>query len=321
MKPYSILSYSFWKCYWITARPYLMFLSGISGVVGVAYSGGNIFELKGILLFISFFISYGVGQALTDVFQTDTDSISSPYRPLTQGLISKKQVFLVSLLGLSLCGIILTLGNILNLWLAVASVLGLISYTYFKRRWWGGPFWNSWIVALLPIMGALSFNHAGQTVSQVVVSILPLIVSVFFSYAIFVLLGYFKDISADRQTGYNTMLVVFGWEKSVIVSFLYFLASAIGSYLFIKQFSFHLLSLIVWGAGVLYLLYSHYLMMKIRDENQAHFSIAYVVRGYVWLHAGEIMFIRQEISWTAFSLIYLILFELVLRIRPEVKQI
>ncbi|MGZ3807653.1 MAG: UbiA family prenyltransferase [Bacteriovorax sp.] len=320
MKPYSIFSFSFWKCYWITARPYLMFLSGISGIAGVAFAKGNIFDVRGLLLFLAFFISYGVGQALTDVFQTDTDSISSPYRPLTQGLISKTQVFLVSLLGLSLCGVILVWGNIVNLWLAIASVLGLISYTYFKRRWWGGPFWNSWIVALLPVMGALAIDRSGQLL-ETLFKMAPLVLSIFFSYAIFVLLGYFKDISADRQTGYNTMLVVFGWEKSVLVSFLYFLATAISSTFFIKQYAFHLLPFILWSIGVLFLLYSHYLMMKTRDENQAHFSIAYVVRGYVWLHAGEITFIRNEGSWTLFSLAYLVLFEIVLRIRPEVKQI
>lgn len=297
-----------------------MFLSGISGLTGVAYNRNEIFDLKGILLFIAFFISYGVGQALTDVFQTDTDSISSPYRPLTQGLISKKQVFFVSLFGLSLCGVILVWGNILNFWLTIASVVGLITYTYFKRRWWGGPFWNSWIVALLPVMGVLSFPELDKTLVQIV-SIAPIIVSVFFSYAIFVLLGYFKDISADRQTGYNTMLVVFGWEKSVLVSFLFCIASTLGSLFFVKDYSFHLLPLLVWITGVIFLFYSHYLMMKTRDENLAHFSIAYVVRGYVWLHAGEIMVMRQEMSWLIFSLAYLVLFEFVLRIRPEVKQI
>jgi hypothetical protein len=31
----------------------------------------------------------------------------------------------------------------------------LASYSFFKRRWWAGPAWNAWVVALLPAIGLL----------------------------------------------------------------------------------------------------------------------------------------------------------------------
>ena len=73
----------FWRHYWTTLRPYLFFVSGISGLVGMALFP----DLSGPRLALGFaalFISYGLGQAVTDVFQTDTDSISAPYRPLVR---------------------------------------------------------------------------------------------------------------------------------------------------------------------------------------------------------------------------------------------
>ena len=78
-KPYSLMSFGFWKAYWITLRPYLFFISGIAGFYGIA-NNPDIPVYKLVLGTIAFFLTYGLGQALTDVFQTDTDSISSPYR-------------------------------------------------------------------------------------------------------------------------------------------------------------------------------------------------------------------------------------------------
>ena len=86
----------------VTLRPYLFFVSGASGLVGLALAG----EVPAAVLapaFLAFFLSYGLGQALTDVFQTDTDALSSPYRPLVRGEIAGGPVLAVSLSGLALC--------------------------------------------------------------------------------------------------------------------------------------------------------------------------------------------------------------------------
>ena len=43
-----------------------------------------------VLIGLAFFVSYGFGQALTDCFQTDTDALSAPYRPLVRGLVEEE---------------------------------------------------------------------------------------------------------------------------------------------------------------------------------------------------------------------------------------
>ncbi|MBM3297987.1 MAG: penicillin-binding protein 2, partial [Candidatus Aminicenantes bacterium] len=63
--------------------------------------GENVGTARLALGFLPLFLSYGFGQALTDCFQTDTDSLSAPYRPLVRGTISRGQVLAVSLGGLA----------------------------------------------------------------------------------------------------------------------------------------------------------------------------------------------------------------------------
>jgi len=322
---YPLYTVSFWRAYWITLRPYLFFVSGVSGLVGLSIPAGMTWTTF-VPAFAAFFFSYGLGQALTDVFQTDTDSISSPYRPLTRGVIKPGQVLGVSLAGLAACALIFFLTNPWTLALSFLGVLGLATYTTFKRRWWAGPFWNAWIVALLVAIGHLCGEPSLATAFKTPV-LWAAMISVFFSYAIFVLLGYFKDISADRATGYNTLPVKAGWRVSVLVSALFALAATGASIALmllsgITQRGFGLpavLAAVLWAAGIAFTGYAHVLMLRTREESRAHFAIGHVVRGYLLLHLGEAAALKPELA--APAVIFYLLFELVLATRPERTQI
>lgn len=320
--PHPVSSSAFWRCYWTTARPYLFFVSGASGWVGLNL-GERIPAFPFIAAFAAFFLSYGLGQALTDVSQRDTDSISSPYRPLTRGLIAPRQVLTVSLAGLAACGAIFVWRNPWNLLPSVLAVAGLATYTPLKRRPWGGPPWNSWIVALLPLMGALC-GARDPMEALALPGLLPAMGSVFFSYAIFVLLGYFKDISADRATGYRTLPVVAGWKPSILVSAA-FAAVAIACSLALQSTVGADWSAGGWAgralaaAGAALLAYAHLSMWRTRSESEAHGPIAQVVRGYVLLHVGEAVCFAP--SQAAFAALFLIAFEAAIATRPERSQV
>ncbi|TFG61883.1 MAG: hypothetical protein E4H28_08295, partial [Gemmatimonadales bacterium] len=103
-----ILSLAFFRDYVVTMRPYLLFVSGITGITGLALAPRLPFAATALLSAV-FFLSYGFGQALTDCSQMDTDALSSPYRPLVRGAIRAKDVFRVSLTGLLLAGVTLFL--------------------------------------------------------------------------------------------------------------------------------------------------------------------------------------------------------------------
>ena len=324
---YPIISLRFWQAYWITMRPYLLFVSAVAGMAG--FAAGSQIEIGATIgALLAFFLSYGFGQALTDCFQTDTDSISSPYRPLVQGVITKKQVLSVSLIGLFGCCLILFALNPWTLILGILSVLGLATYTYFKRRWWAGPFYNAWIVALLPIMGKMAAGGTDHSIANVFENhvLIPIVISVFFSYANFVLMGYFKDISADRASGYNTFVVAYGWNKAAIGSDLFAFVSVLATGWGISMvlltdmaFSTRWISIPIFLAAIVILIFAQAGIHRINDERAAHRPITNVVRGFLLLHLAEINLMRP--GWFVCSLIFYALFELTLKIRPEKGQV
>ena len=121
----------------------------------------------------------------------------------------------------------MAVGNPLVVPLAAVSILGLLTYTSFKRRWWAGPFYNAWIVAVLFLIGVLDGAPGRGFRVLTGPEVAPVAAVVFFGYANFVLAGYFKDVSADRATGYDTLPVRYGLPTAAWVSDL-FAALAVG---------------------------------------------------------------------------------------------
>ncbi|MCX6841977.1 MAG: UbiA family prenyltransferase [candidate division WOR-3 bacterium] len=319
-----ILTLRFWRAYLITMRPYLLFVSGAAGAVGLAFIPEPVIW-RVVLAFFPLFLSYGLGQALTDCFQTDTDSISSPYRPLVRGEVSRRNVLTVSLTGLILGTLIVGYLSRIALGLSALAILGLLTYTFFKRRWWGGPAWNSWIVALLPLIGrhvdsgyritgffgwtdphALAFSVA--------------VAAVFFGYANFVVMGYFKDITADRQTGYDTFPVRFGWVANAIFSDLLAIGITLGAgAAIVLSGPVKPLAGVVFLAGFVINLWAQVAIHRIRDEAKSHGPIANVVRAFVIY--GLAMVLALKPGWVIPAVVFYVLFEVVLKLRPEQAQV
>lgn len=324
MNYYSVVSIKFWKAYLVTMRPYLLFVSGAAGLVGLAFVE-KITAIRLILGFIPLFLSYGFGQALTDCFQTDTDAISSPYRPLVRGIISRKQVLIVSLTGLIAGVVILGYLNPKILIFGVLAVIGLLSYTFFKKEWWGGPPWNSWIVALLPIMGR--FVDKGFNVGDIInlrdshsLMFLLSILTIFFGYANFVVMGYFKDISADRKTGYRTFPVVLGWRPTAIYSDLVAGITAIlTGFAIIISGNLKIIGIVVFAIALIINFYAQLKIHRIRDESKTYGPITNVVRVFILYCMAIVVTLKP--NWLILTVIFYLLFELTLKLRPEKMQV
>lgn len=296
-----------------------MFVSGISGLAGISIAGTGNFDIYDQLLaFTPLFLGYGFGQALTDCFQLDTDVISAPYRPLSQGLISVKSVMIVSLIGLLLISGILVYLNIWNLLLCFLSIVGLATYSIVKKRYWfAGPLYNAWIVALLPVMGYISltgedFKILAETNVQ------QLIALSFFSYAHFVLIGYLKDISADKKAGYKTLPVVFGWNWAVRVSTIFILASIwlccgmVGGS--IPGLTIMIIASLIVIGGQLYAFFT-----KNKTESNSVIPVSSSVRGFILWHISVILAFRPDLIFVCFF--YYCFFEFSFYLRPEQNQI
>jgi geranylgeranylglycerol-phosphate geranylgeranyltransferase len=318
--PYPPCHPGFWRAYWVTLRPYLFFISGTSGLVGLAL-GGPLGPVAFGAALLAFSASYGLGQALTDVFQTDTDSLSAPYRPLVRGEITGRSVLVVSLVGLAACIAVFGWLSPVTLLLGGLGVVGLLLYTPAKRRFWAGPFWNSWVVGLLPVMGLLCASHSATT-AILHPGLTWAALSTLLTYACFVILGYFKDVEADRATGYATLPVRFGRPVSALVSAS---SCALGI-----ACSARLLDVAdaklgpssgagVWAAGALLLLLAHARIVHTTRDDDAHPAIAMVVRGFVLLRLGEVSLLRPELTPPALALYAL--FEVALFRRPCRTQV
>lgn len=316
-------SLDFAKDYLITMRPYLLFVSGITGICGMSFID-DLEISKIILIFLASFLSYGFGQALTDVFQTDTDSISSPYRPLTQGMISKTQVFSISLIGLIFCIGVFAIYNPVNLFLGLLSGMGLTTYTFFKKKFWAGPFYNAWIVGVLFLMAFLcgsDFNSL-KNHPELIYSLL----AVFFGYANFVLVGYFKDVEADRLTGYNTLPVVYGRRIASVVSNIFGLLTIVFSILvFINSSSFidiltkNLYALAILIIGMVFMILCQIFVHFIKSDNESSNAISLSVHAYIILLSS--IAILNNPDWIIPMIIFYGLFNFTMLSRPAKNQI
>jgi 4-hydroxybenzoate polyprenyltransferase len=324
IEQYPVLSFRFLKAYIVTMRPYLMFVSGVTGIVGMSFAT-EIDEVKAMLIFLASFLSYGFGQALTDCFQIDTDSISSPYRPLTQGIVNRNYFLVISCLGLLFCISILTYFNPLNIILGALSGIGLITYTYFKRKWWAGPFYNAWIVLVLFLMAYLAGNGSTHLDFSEPIFITA-IVTVFFGYANFVLTGYFKDISADRAAAYNTLPVMFGRQISAIVSdaFGFIVSTSVFALVIALSFdSFHfqiiIKALIFIYTGICVSIFTQMNLHSVKSDAESHKAIAPCVHSYILLLSG--ISILNNPDWFIYLLMFYILYIITLKLRPARSQI
>lgn len=315
---YPLYSFQFWKCYFIQMRPYLLFISGIAGATGMAMSPGPSPDWKTYIGFIPFFTGYGFGQALTDCFQTDTDKLSAPYRPLSKGIVSVRSVLIVSITGLLASGMVFYLLNPVAFWLSLLVVVGLATYSYVKKNSWvAAPFYNAWIVALLPVMGYYSLTEL--SFDDFPKHLVPFFLVTFFSYASFVLIGYLKDIGADKETGYKTMPVLFGWDKTIIAGDLVAIATIVLFWTSTTRIN-------IWstGAGVMgsIIILSGQLIAHItknKSEQGALFPILTTVRSFVLLHIAIILQFHSAL-WP-YGLLYYGLFEWALYLRPSKYQV
>ena len=208
--------------------------------------------------------------------------------------------------------------------LGTAAGLGLATYTYFKRKFWAGPFYNAWIVAVLCIMAFLTGENSD--VKNININFLLVLISVFSGYANFVLSGYFKDIEADKVTGYNTLPVIYGRRFAayssdmfalVMVStgfvIMYLRINEIGSVSsIIPAIAFLSISLLIVFAAQL-------LLHKVKTDMEAHSAIALVVHSYILQLSG--LALLQQSNLLVFLILFYIGFNLVMKFRPEKSQI
>lgn len=304
--------------YLVIVRPYLMFVSGITGIAALSFVPAPSTE-KTLLIAVASFLSYGFGQALTDCFQIDTDSLSAPYRPLTNGSLSKKQALIFSISGLAACILAFSFFYPANILLGMAGGIGLATYTPFKRKWWGGPLYNAWIVVVLFLMAFLAGKGADAGFS--LPGFLGAACVVLFGYANFVLSGYFKDVEADHLTGYETLPIRFGRRRSAFASDgLAFITLLSAFFTFLPKARSS--TWIAWAlmlSGMAVLAIGQLRLHSVNSDARAHRAIVPILHSYLLLLSG--LAVLEKPTWGIPLISFYAGFTIAMRFRPTKQQI
>ena len=224
-----------------------------------------------------------------------------------------------------LCISIFTYYNPFNLFLGIFSGIGLATYTNFKRKWWGGPFYNAWIVLVLFLMAYFAGVGSITFVETNLIFVVSVIV-VLFGYANFVLTGYFKDIFADKSTGYNTLPVQFGRKTSAVVSDLFGIMLSTAVLVLVISLAFNsfpfqtlITSLVFIYTGIGMSVLTQISLHSVKTDNEAHIAISPCVHCYILLLSGLAVLNKPE--WFFLLVVFYIFYIITLKIRPAKNQI
>lgn len=147
--------------------------------------------------------------------------------------------------------------------------------------------------------------------------------AVFFGYSNFVLSGYFKDITADEATGYNTLPVKFGRKISAAVSSIFaFLMIIFSSIIIFQKFPALISgipSLLFFLFGFTAALTAQYRLHKVHSDEDAYKAILPVVHSYILILSS--IALSQKPGWLIPLLVFYFGFSLILKLRPSKQQI
>jgi 4-hydroxybenzoate polyprenyltransferase/geranylgeranylglycerol-phosphate geranylgeranyltransferase len=192
-------------------RPYTMFHPGLVAIAGVELASGGQAPFGRIALAaVAVLAGWEAGLYASDYYDRELDAMSKPSRPVPSGRVPPREAFW-TMVGLIAAGYILALLlGPANLALAVlTTVLGIAYSRAFKSMAILGNFDRGVLGVCAVLFGAL----AGGRLFTVPILLLCLLVFVHDGGTN--LVGTMRDVSGDREAGYQTVPVVYGLTRSL----------------------------------------------------------------------------------------------------------
>ena len=192
----------------------LPFAAGVCVVLGEILALGRIppaYELA--LGFLSFFFISATALILNDYFDLETDRINAPQRPLPSGMVTKRDVLVLSIVVALLGFLASALISLTALLVAfVVWVAGVLYNWRFKRTGFLGNLIVSFSVGMTFIFGGIAVGNLNNTV-----------VWWFGVIAMLIDLGEeiaadAMDIEGDRLAGSRSLAITLGEEKALRIS-------------------------------------------------------------------------------------------------------
>ncbi|MFA5031943.1 MAG: UbiA family prenyltransferase [bacterium] len=207
------------RLYIKSMRPYLFFITGISGWLGILFANTSSSIPRQIIVLSILFLSWGINQVINDLLGIEEDKINAPHRPIASGELSKKHVLLFSICLFALGAIATYFLNPYALIIYFCGYLFNIIYEYCKGLPLLGNIWFGILIAVTPFYGALAVSK-GDIISVLCnkdLIFIALFIALISSTMTF--FTYFKDYSGDKQTGKKTLVVLLTPKKAKLLNF------------------------------------------------------------------------------------------------------
>ncbi|OEC95282.1 prenyltransferase [Methanosarcina sp. A14] len=209
----------------------LSFTAGVCVILGELLALGTLPTITEIILgFLSIFFISATSLILNDYFDLEMDRINAPERPLPAGLVTEREVVLLSIV-VAVLGLITSYLISLEALLVVILVwaIGLLYNWRFKKAGLIGNLMVSFSVGMTFIFGGIVVNKPFETIVWL--------------FAIILILADLgeeiaadaMDIEGDRQAGSRSLALVIGRENALKISgaaFLLVVAASILPFLF-----------------------------------------------------------------------------------------
>jgi len=205
----------------------LPFSAGVCVILGELLALGEIPTTKEIVLgFLSIFFISAAALILNDYFDIESDRINASERPLPAGLVTEKDVVLLSI-AVTMLGFIT--GYLISLEaLLIVILVWIVGFLYnwrFKKAGFIGNLMVSFSVGMTFIFGGIAVGKPFETI-------------VWFFAVIVMLVDLGEEIAADamdiegdRLAGSRSLAVVLGREKALKISGAIFLLVVVASIL------------------------------------------------------------------------------------------
>ena len=192
----------------------LPFTAGVCVILGELLALGKVPTAREMILgFLSVFLISATSLILNDYFDLESDKINSPERPLPAGLVTKRDVVLLS------CGVTI-LGFITSFLLSFQALLvvilawavGFLYNWHFKRTGLLGNLMVSFSVGMTFIFGGIAVDRPFE-----------MVVWFFGLFALLINAGEeiaadAMDLDGDRKAGSRSLPVLFGRENAIRIS-------------------------------------------------------------------------------------------------------
>jgi len=230
--------------------PYWMMTGGLSLLTAFAITATTPDSTTLLLIFFSMACISSAGFSINDYFDKESDAVIKPKRPIPSGMLSSKQVIVISVFLFSLGLLLAFLINWLSFTILLVDSLLLIVYSVFVKQ-------QSGLVAniMVGLLGGTAFLYGEAAIFEIVSLLSLSLFPISFGTIGGNILRDIFSLKGDSKVGYQTLPRKIGDKKSIRLASFFFIMTALFAPLpFFLQFFdiYYLIFIVMWGILLVY---------------------------------------------------------------------